>query len=353
MNDTVMGDTITDRTPNLAGGALRAAREKAGLTAEEVASKLKLSARQILAIEAEDWANLPERTFTRGFFYSYARLVHVDKSVIDQSFSRRAAALNEMRTLPEGIGEVTVENTSARSALAKWLIPAALLAALLAGIAWFVYKDVPFPKAASRLPLEPVAKALPPSAPSTDASPVTANSGTTSAQAAGTNVTSGANTPLAAGSTTSITGTQPSSPTPASAGASVPISLLASNSLTSASPAANQTNSPGAAVSNASGVAGQPAPAAAPTPVAPAARALAKGERRIVIEATGRSWSEARAGGDVVLSEMLSGNSREFIAKGPISFVIGNSSNVKLSIDGKPYDFSPHVRNEVARFRVE
>lgn len=351
MNDTVMGDTITDRVPNMAGQALRAARENAGLTAEDVASKLKLSARQILAIEAEDWGNLPERTFTRGFFYSYARLVNVEKSVIDQSFSRRAAALDEMRTLPEGIGEVTAENTSTRSAYSKWFIPAALLAALIAGIAWFVYKEVPFPKAPSRLPLEAPAKS--------PAAPNNANQGTPSSAATAPVDASAAN---AAATAPSSNPSQPSPASPTETGTSSQISLLTSSTLTSTSPPSNQgaaaaaTSTPASSssVQTTSPTVASVAPAAATAaPATAPARALAKGERRVVIEASGRSWSEARAAGDVVLSEMLNGNSREFIAKGPISFVIGNSSNVKLTIDGKPYDFSPHVRNEVARFRVE
>lgn len=60
------------------GGRLRQAREARGLSAAEVAAKLKLSARQVEALEAEDLAHLPGEIFVRGFVRNYARLVELD-----------------------------------------------------------------------------------------------------------------------------------------------------------------------------------------------------------------------------------------------------------------------------------
>ena len=56
-----------------AGERLKQTREQQGMSIEDVAGKLKLTPRQITAIEAEDWAALPERPFTRGFMRGYAR----------------------------------------------------------------------------------------------------------------------------------------------------------------------------------------------------------------------------------------------------------------------------------------
>ena len=60
------------------GGYLRAAREAKGLSVAEVAKMLKLSARQIESLEADDWQRLPCTTIIRGFVRNYARLLDIN-----------------------------------------------------------------------------------------------------------------------------------------------------------------------------------------------------------------------------------------------------------------------------------
>ncbi len=50
-----------------AGMILAQAREAAGLTIDDIAMQLKLAPRQVVAIERDDFAGLPGRTFIRGF----------------------------------------------------------------------------------------------------------------------------------------------------------------------------------------------------------------------------------------------------------------------------------------------
>ena len=57
------------------GQRLRAAREAKGLAVDEIARSLKLSPRQIVALEADDWPSLPCKTIIRGFVRNYARLL--------------------------------------------------------------------------------------------------------------------------------------------------------------------------------------------------------------------------------------------------------------------------------------
>src|SRR6267378_2207056 len=64
------------------GTLLKAAREAAGLTQDAVAQQLKLAPRQVRAIEEDDYARLPGRTFVRGFVRNYARLLRVDADAI-------------------------------------------------------------------------------------------------------------------------------------------------------------------------------------------------------------------------------------------------------------------------------
>jgi cytoskeleton protein RodZ len=64
--------------PISVGEALRAGREAAGLSLNEVAERLKLSMRQLEAIERDDFGVLPGPTFVRGFVRNYARFLEID-----------------------------------------------------------------------------------------------------------------------------------------------------------------------------------------------------------------------------------------------------------------------------------
>lgn len=57
------------------GERLRNAREAAGLSVEEIASRLRMPAHVVRALEAEDWARLGAPVYVRGQVRSYARLV--------------------------------------------------------------------------------------------------------------------------------------------------------------------------------------------------------------------------------------------------------------------------------------
>lgn len=57
------------------GRRLREARESAGMTAAEAGQKLRMPARVVESLEAEDWARLGAPVFVRGQLRSYARLL--------------------------------------------------------------------------------------------------------------------------------------------------------------------------------------------------------------------------------------------------------------------------------------
>lgn len=84
-------DNTTDNIPSEAPGnaeaqpisvgtVLREARERQGLSVDEVVSRIKFAPRQIAALEADDFAQLPEIAFVRGFVRSYARLLQLDSA---------------------------------------------------------------------------------------------------------------------------------------------------------------------------------------------------------------------------------------------------------------------------------
>ncbi len=60
------------------GARLRSTREKAGLTLEQVGSKLKMPVRVLESLENEDWSRLGAPVYVRGQLRSYGRLLGVD-----------------------------------------------------------------------------------------------------------------------------------------------------------------------------------------------------------------------------------------------------------------------------------
>ena len=63
------------------GGRLRSAREERHLSIEDAAFALKLSPRQVVEIEANEWTGLPT-SVVRGFVRNYARVVHLDPQTL-------------------------------------------------------------------------------------------------------------------------------------------------------------------------------------------------------------------------------------------------------------------------------
>lgn len=61
------------------GATLREARERQGLSIDEVSGRIKFAPRQIAGLEADDFSAIPEGAFLRGFVRSYARMLQLDE----------------------------------------------------------------------------------------------------------------------------------------------------------------------------------------------------------------------------------------------------------------------------------
>ena len=68
------GSSESSRTVGL---LLRVAREKAGVSLGDVASRLRMGIKQVRALEQDDYAALPTGTFLRGFVRNFAKEVGV------------------------------------------------------------------------------------------------------------------------------------------------------------------------------------------------------------------------------------------------------------------------------------
>lgn len=82
-----------------AGAQLAAARVQAGMSVEQVAEHLKLSVRQIAALENNEFERLPKLVIVRGFVRSYAKLLKLDPSSVIASLP----AENNVQALDDGL----------------------------------------------------------------------------------------------------------------------------------------------------------------------------------------------------------------------------------------------------------
>jgi cytoskeleton protein RodZ len=281
------------------GARLKAAREAAGLSLDQVAQQLKLAPRQVKALEDEDFARLPGRTFARGFVRNYARLLNLDGDDLlaglpdaAQAPALEAPALQSTGTMMAELPTTTV----ARSNFARWLIPLVLVGCIVGAAAYEWYRG------GLAVPGEATPSAA--TAPHLPASP-----------------------PLPAGT----------SSTP------LPNPLVAQQPATEPAPGAlARDTSP--AVAAAVG----PAPeAAAPNPgtATPAP---------MVLSYRGPSWTEIRdRDGQVLISRLVAAGSEQPIrGAAPFDIVIGNAHEVTLVYRGKPIDLTRYTRQNVARLRL-
>lgn len=127
--------------PPSAGAQLRAMREAAQLTVDDVAHQLKLARRQVLAIENDDFDALPGPTFVRGFIRNYARLLRIDAAPLLEASNLSAPTTAPIQQIAPTIGELPLE-TGSGLAWTRWLIPLALVLVLVAGIAFYEFSGV-------------------------------------------------------------------------------------------------------------------------------------------------------------------------------------------------------------------
>ena len=154
-------DPITSTSlASTAGAQLRAAREALGLSQEIVAQQLKLAPRQVRAIEEDDYARLPGRTFVRGFVRNYARLVHLDPGSVMAGLPRveGTSPLDRpsLTAASRPMAELPVASNVRRNSSTRWLIPIVLLAIVgAAGV--YEFTRTPSPQRRSAVATENIA----------------------------------------------------------------------------------------------------------------------------------------------------------------------------------------------------
>ncbi len=292
------------------GLVLRQARESRQMSVADVAQLLKISYRQVDALENDNWDALPGQTFVLGFIRNYARLLHLDATPLLQQIKAAQTPDNPNIVLPEAsAASLPQPGQGKRRDLA-----AVAGAALMVGVAVAAYflvpadfwQSVPEPEpAAEAAAVEPEPEqAFPP------AVPAEGNSSEAAATAAPEQTPAGVVPPAAA-------------PAPA------PVAPAA--------PAAVAT----------------PAPVTV-SPPAPSG-AVAAGQARFKFRFEQPSWVEVKdKSGQIVFSQLSpAGSEREVEGVPPFSLVVGNASHVKLTYKGRDVPLEPRSKDDVARVSLD
>ena len=140
------------------GQMLRQARVANGLSIAEVSERLNLSARQIMALEAEDFANLPQPTYVRGYLRSYAALVGLSPPAVVSTYDRQIQPKDVLPILQPEVQEPPViefekRETRSGSGSGARNATAMVVLVLVVGGGYWLWREV----SRERVALEPPA----------------------------------------------------------------------------------------------------------------------------------------------------------------------------------------------------
>lgn len=308
------------------GAALRETRESHSLTIGDAALALKLTHRQIEAMEHERFDLLPGAAFARGFLRNYARYLGLDAAPLIEALSQtEGVAAPDLSPVSNAHGTMPTGDGGLRpSSLPVALIVLLLLAAVVGGwyFDWFQPPDetaetrelMDTPVAPAPLtpvipaPNEPAPVVIPDDAPDNSISDRTAGNATSALGEA-----PGAMSPRAASELTAGTGVAP----------------------------ASATSSAGEAAE----VVAKPTPPVATEAVTP----------RLVFRFAADSWVEVRdTSNEIIFSRVnRAGSVQEVLGTPPFKLVVGNSKDVKLEYNGEAVDLARHTKVSVARLTLK
>ena len=146
---------MTDGAVTGVGAELTRAREAQGLALAEVAQQLKFSQRQLEALEAERFNELPGATIARGMLRNYARLLKLEPDPLLERIAARLGSPDSSNIAARFSQPVPFSDGSRRSTLA-YLGFSIVVLAIVGAVGWQWHQERSAPQ---RLPF---VKASPP-----------------------------------------------------------------------------------------------------------------------------------------------------------------------------------------------
>jgi cytoskeleton protein RodZ len=327
------------------GRLLHEARLDLRLAPEDVAQILHLSSKQIVALEQDDYKNLPGPTYVRGYLRSYAQLLGLSPEKVLESYNSLTIPSKPI-SLPQSAPPPQITSSDR-------LIKAATLgvAAIVLGLVylwWRSEEETPAapsspPAVATQTPaIVPTAPPSPPenvSLPSAAGTSVATNSATSSA------VTEPALQAVTGKVARTPNITTPAAPVPA----------------TKAIPSNGQVTVSGMIINVAPS---EPLKQASPTTPPRTDRALERTRRaaepagvprsRMVLRAIQESWVDVRDARDnkLLYENVPAGRSIAIEGVAPFSVFLGNAEGVRVEFNGQNFDIGRYKRGQVARFTL-
>jgi cytoskeleton protein RodZ len=301
------------------GKTLAAQREAMGWSVEQVADQLKLAVRQVVALEADDFAALPSPAVTRGFVRAYAKILKLDAAPLVAQVPVDSAPPVEVNTVrrearPATFSESRFPSHGRRSGLPLGWIGAAVVVFAAAGAAW-------------KFGLIPLGQQHAEPAASSDTAVLAPAASAPAANGSASDTLHSTSVPLI------------SVPAPAAEGAAAPGGETAAPAAGTATPPAAAATPPAAAATAPAAPAAtapaaqQPAANAAPAPEA----APAAGGNALVFTVSEDSWIDVRPakGGKPLVSRLVKAGSTEtFNVTEPVKVVVGNTHGVRATLRG-------------------
>jgi cytoskeleton protein RodZ len=344
------------------GALLRVAREAAGLSVGDVATRLRMGVRQVDALERADYSALPTGTFLRGMVRNYAKLVHVDADaairVLEGTHTHAAVSLKDAtivvpsHNIKLSGGQSELKNPKVRAALVGFVL------LLLAAAAWYWWQYVRPNLSSGGRPVVAVPaddKSINKTAVPVDSvapvQPALSIPATTEVQTLQPTILPTITPPVNASSpaqSTTLPSTPPVTiPPPTAVVAPAPPALSTPTSAPVSAPAASTV----VPIETTTSIAKES------TNLRPDPNAVARpaGSSVLSFVCQGESWIEVVDGrGKALISRRFSaGESGEAIGRAPFSIVVGNAPQVKMTYNGNPFDLKPHTRIAVARVTVK
>jgi cytoskeleton protein RodZ len=310
MNEQADQPATPGNDAGIPGKTLQAQREAMGWSVEQVADQLKLAPRQVVALEAGDYASLPSPAVTRGFVRAYAKLLRIDAAPLvakiemnmpPEAQAGATASIPRREQRPASFSQSRFPIGGKRNKVPTGLIAGAI-AVIAAGAALWHFGLIPGskPQATESEVIE---------------SPVVAPHAATPA---GQDPLQNPSVPLIsvpapAGEGAAAPGTAPATPAATTPAAPAPTAPAAPAATTPAAPAAATLAAPDTAV---------PASAAA-------------GGNALVLNVREDAWIGVVVGGKRVLwREVKAGSSETIDVTGPATLTVGNPGGVTATLRG-------------------
>jgi cytoskeleton protein RodZ len=340
--------------PGIPGKTLAVQREAMGWSVEQVADQLKLAVRQVVALEAGDYAALPSPAVTRGFVRAYAKLMKMDPAplvaqiTMDTPPTPDSSATVTRRASPASFSESKFPSHGKRSSLPLGWIAGGVVVIVAAAAAWH-FGLVPHRSGEAEV-ATPAGTVSEPAA--------AGSNGSASGNANAVETLQNPAVPLI-----SVPGQNGGASAPATNNAAPAgnAPATAAPAATPATPApAQNAPAPAPATAPAKGAPGAnaAAPSAAPATAQPAAQTVqtTAGANALVLNVRQDSWIQVTParGGTPLISRLVKAGSTETVkVDQPVRVVVGNPDGVSATLRGSAVSLPSVPGKKLARINLE